>query len=149
MFIFVFIIRTKKIAVGFNAQRGDSVNVVNASFTVEPEPEPLPEEPIWQQAWVWNIAKQVVAGLAVLFLIFGVLKPVMRELASKGVEFKKFREEADTNNEDQVVMGGQEVAQQLTAPIYESHIQTAGSMVDQDPKTVAQVLKNWVATDGG
>ncbi len=138
-------------AVGFNAQRGDSVNVVNAPFTVEPEPEPLPEEPIWQQAWVWNIAKQVLAGLAVLFLIFGVLKPVMRELASKGVEFKNNRNEADTQErgDEQLALGGQEVAQQLTAPIYESHIQTAGSMVDQDPKTVAQVLKNWVATDGG
>lgn len=134
-------------AVGFNPQRGDSVNVVNASFTVEAEPEPLPEEPIWKQAWVWNIAKQVLAGIAVLFLILGVLKPVMRELASKGVEFKKRRSEADTR-EDELSFDGREVAHKLTAPVYESHVQAAGTMVDQDPRTVAQVLKNWVATDG-
>ena len=28
-----------------------------------PTPEPLPEAPIWQQAWVWDVAKQVVGGL--------------------------------------------------------------------------------------
>jgi flagellar M-ring protein FliF len=134
-------------AVGFNPQRGDSVNVVNAAFTVEAEPEPLPEEPIWKQAWVWNIAKQVLAGLVVLLLILGVLKPVMRELASKGVEFKKRRSQADTT-EEELSFAGHEVTHKLTAPVYESHVQAAGSMVDQNPRTVAQVLKNWVATDG-
>ncbi|NIV34333.1 MAG: flagellar M-ring protein FliF, partial [Anaerolineae bacterium] len=71
-------------AVGYNAQRGDSVNVISAAFSTPPEPEPLPDEPIWQQAWVAAAGKQFLAGVVVLLLAFGILRPVMRELATKG-----------------------------------------------------------------
>ena len=67
--------------VGFNALRGDSVNVINAPFT-KVEFEPVPEEAIYEKAWVWDVVKQVLGGLAVLFVIFGVLKPTMRNLSA-------------------------------------------------------------------
>lgn len=136
-------------AVGYSSQRGDSVNVINEQFAAIPEPEPLPEEPVWQQYLNWHIGKQVLAGFAVLFLVFGVLRPVMRDLASKGVEMKNMRSAAMDDEQDMARLGGSVMAQQLTAPVYESQVQVATSMVDQDPRTVAQVLKNWVATDGG
>src|SRR5215470_11344714 len=51
-----------KDAVGFNEQRGDSVNVVNSAFR---DPDPVPEEeltsvPLWEQPFVRDIAKLVV-----------------------------------------------------------------------------------------
>lgn len=145
-------------AVGFNIRRGDSVNVINAAFSPLPEPEALPEIPIWEQSWVWDIAKQALGGLAVLMLVFGVLRPVMRELASKGVEFKEQTQQLlaaqgiQTVDEDgaQVTLSGQATGQQIQQQgQHESNINSAIAMVDQDPRTVAQVLKTWVATDGG
>jgi len=143
-------------AVGFNIRRGDSVNVINAAFTPIPEPEVLPEAPLWEQGWVWDIAKQVLGGLAVLLLVFGVLRPVMKELASKGVEFKEQSQQLlasqgiQTVDEDgaQVTVSAQAAGQQVQQQAHESNVNTAISMVDQDPRTVAQVLKTWVATDG-
>lgn len=72
-----------KEAVGFNPQRGDSLNVINASFTEPPKVEPLPEPALLDKPWVWDVGKQVLAGIGVLVLIFGVLKPLFRNLVEK------------------------------------------------------------------
>ncbi|OQX49176.1 MAG: flagellar M-ring protein FliF, partial [Candidatus Sedimenticola endophacoides] len=71
-----------KKAIGFNTQRGDSVQVINASFMAPPALEPLPEVPIWEQAWVWDLAKQVGGIILVLVLILFVLKPAMTRLTA-------------------------------------------------------------------
>src|SRR6186713_2287743 len=67
-------------AVGFDAARGDSVNVVNSSFLGEPAAAAgeLESVPLWERAWAQTLAK-VVAGLVVLLIIiFSVLKPLTR-----------------------------------------------------------------------
>ena len=64
-----------KEAVGFNAERGDSVNVTNASFAQPPTLEAPPEIPFYQKPWVWDVAKQVAAGVGVLLMVFGSVFP--------------------------------------------------------------------------
>ncbi|WP_126453777.1 flagellar basal-body MS-ring/collar protein FliF [Sulfuriflexus mobilis] len=142
-------------AVGFSVQRGDRINVLNAAFTVVPEPEPLPEEPIWKQAWVLEMGKQLLGAIAILVLVFTVLRPVMHELAKKGVDMRELAkkighgEAFDDEDDDTVTLSGKETARQLQQQTHEAQLSTAMSMVDQDPRTVAQVLKNWVGNDAG
>lgn len=139
-------------AVGFNVRRGDSLNVVNIAFTQPPEPEALPEPSILEQAWVWDAGKQVLGGIAVLFLVFGVLRPVLRELAQKGIDMEKMagqlRGQVLGDGESDVMLSASATAQQIQQKSHESNLNTAMSMVDQDPRTVAQALKGWVAADG-
>lgn len=71
-----------KEAIGFNGTRGDSVKVINASFMEPVEMEPLPEPPIWEQPWVWNLLKQVGGIVLVIMLIFFVLKPTLHRLTA-------------------------------------------------------------------
>lgn len=141
-----------KEAVGFNGQRGDTVNVMNSSFTVPPAPEPLPEVPLWEQAWVLDIAKKVVGAILVLVVLFGVLKPIMRSLATQSREMAPAPQlpagGAEGMAEDTVSIGA-ETAPAIGGPgSYEQNMITANKAVEQDPKLVAQVVKNWVTTDG-
>lgn len=143
-----------KEAVGFNVQRGDSVQLINASFQPVPEAEPLPEPPLWEKPWVWDVAKQAAGAIAVLVLIFGVLKPTLRSLTEKGASAPQAAlamggGEGDLA-EDQVSLGGPQQQASLSAPTqqYEQQLTTARGMVQQDPKRVAQVVKNWVGEDG-
>ncbi|MFA7557467.1 MAG: flagellar basal-body MS-ring/collar protein FliF, partial [Hydrogenophaga sp.] len=48
-------------AIGFSADRGDTVNVVNVAFTEAQGLAPLPEAPLWKQAWLWDVVKEVFA----------------------------------------------------------------------------------------
>ncbi|MCW8948931.1 MAG: flagellar basal-body MS-ring/collar protein FliF, partial [Sedimenticola sp.] len=74
------ITRLVKESIGFNAQRGDSVEVINSPFMAPEQPAPLPELAIWQQPWVWDVAKQAGGVILVLVLILFVLRPTMKKL---------------------------------------------------------------------
>lgn len=141
-------------AVGYSVQRGDRVNILNAAFVSVPEPEPLPEEPIWKEAWVLELGKQLLGAIAVLVLVFSVLRPVLRELAQKGVDMKEYASKLGHvveggDDENTVTLSGKDAAMQIQHQTHEAQLATAQSMVDQDPRTVAQVLKNWVGPDAG
>jgi flagellar M-ring protein FliF len=151
-----------KEAVGFNGARGDTVNIINSSFVPLPEAEAVPEPSLLEQPWVWDVAKQAVGGIGVLILIFGVLKPILRSLAEKGAQSQSNAMvaagagagvEGAAVSEDQLSLSGGNPQQQpqLAAPTgtgYEQHLNTAKSVVNDDPKRVAQVVKNWVSEDG-
>ena len=136
-----------KEAVGLNETRGDTINVVNTPFLLPEEVEPLPEVPIWEQAWVMSLAKQLLGALAVLFIAFGILRPMLRNLSTHG---KYASAQALPGGqiggqlalgEDQLTLGNQSPAsgQQL--------MEMASTMAKEDPKRVAQVLNTWVAKD--
>ena len=143
-----------KKAVGFNAQRGDTVNVMNSAFTVPAAPEPLPEVPIWEQAWAQDLLKKVLGAVLVIVMLFGVLKPIMRSLASQSKALVPVGQRSADSAvggmaEDTVSLGGEAAVPALGGPGgYEQNMLTANKAVEQDPKLVAQVVKNWVASDG-
>src|SRR5690606_9093156 len=67
---------------GYGPARGDVLNVVNSAFIPVVEENIEPEViPIWQQPWVRDLARQAVGVTAVLLLVFGVLRPVMKSLS--------------------------------------------------------------------
>lgn len=134
-------------AVGFDAGRGDSVAVMNAPF-VRPEPvEGVGEPPIWEHPMVGDILRLLVGGGAVLALVFGVLRPTLRQIvvptriqALPEPVFERISgpTEAELVNE----------AVTKAANSYEERLQSARAAVSQDPRRVAQVVKSWVGADG-
>lgn len=70
-----------KDTVGFSAARGDSVNVINAEFVKQAPAAVFEAPPIWEQAWFKTLLKQVLGGLFVLILVFGVLRPTLKNLS--------------------------------------------------------------------
>ncbi|USQ12553.1 flagellar M-ring protein FliF [Legionella lytica] len=130
-------------AIGLNAKRGDSLNVINSDF-VKPDPiAPLPEERFWQKEIFWSIVKQVVGALFILSIIFGVLRPMLKTLASNkgaGGDLPYLEEQPETRGElpfdDGINVGD--------AHDYESQLNLLRQVVDKEPKRVAQVVKTWV-----
>ena len=83
-------------AVGFDATRGDTVNVVNSSFLGTPviEEGELESIPIWERAWAQTLAK-VLAGLVRLaVIVFSVLKPLTKGLLTRGASAAVLRQAA-------------------------------------------------------
>lgn len=140
-------------AVGYSAARGDSVSVINTPF-VEGVVEEIPELPFWEQPWVWDLAKQVLAGLFVLILIFGVLRPILRNLATRS---DKDLEDAELDalapldgglSDDQVTLSASD--DPLLAPpsdLYERQLNAIRALIAENPGRVAQVVRHWVAND--
>lgn len=141
-----------KEAVGFNAQRGDTVNIINASFVGPEVVEILPDIPLWEQAWFWPAIKQLLAALVVLYIIFGVIKPAFKSLSKPHKEVIGLEGEG-AEGQAALAAGGEaagmtdEEAEALPKPPddYEVQLDTARKLVVEDPKIAAQVVKNWLA----
>lgn len=144
-----------KEAVGFNPERGDTINVINAPFVPDKELEPLPEPPFWQQEWFWVAVKQGGGILAVLFLLLGVLRPTFRRLTTvpEPVTVPSLPKDSDEDKEelkeDQLTLSSNASTLQLSGPdSLEANLEMVRKMAADDSERVAQVVKNWVSGDG-
>ncbi|MBR9828791.1 MAG: flagellar basal body M-ring protein FliF [Oceanospirillales bacterium] len=146
-------------AVGYSAVRGDSVTVINSAF-VATEPFDTADPALWEQDWFWEVIKQVMAGLFVLLLILGVLRPILKSLADAG----KHKEvttlgpageiSADLEGlegsgvaDDKVTLGGSSGNRGVLPTPNESfdyQLNAIRSMVAEDPEKVAQAVRQWV-----
>ncbi|MGD2118271.1 MAG: flagellar basal-body MS-ring/collar protein FliF [Chromatiales bacterium] len=148
-----------KEAIGFDGVRGDTVKVINSSF-MEPEPiAELPPTPMWEESWFWDIVRQVGGILVVLLLIFVVLRPAMKRLTSNEVAMLEGgMAQADgksggASGEGGAAGGGEghnfalgNDGEPIRLPgpgNYESVLEAARHLVDEDPKRVAQLIKSW------
>jgi flagellar M-ring protein FliF len=134
-----------KDAVGFDAARGDTVNVVNSSFLgQQPVPEgELETVPFWEKAWVQDLAKLLGGVVVVLLIIFSVLKPLTKGLLTQAKQTPLLAGVTGT-----IVNVGPGGAGEAPGLAYEQQVAQARGLVSQDPKRVAQVVKTWVSTDG-
>jgi len=146
-------------AVGYDAARGDVVNVVNSAFIAVPEEVVTPEStPIWQQQWVRDLAKQGVGVVFVVLLIFGVLRPVMKSLSQSARQNPAMAGGlGDVGGGNAMAMGplGDETvtlsgganSMMLPGPSasYEQQLTAIKGLIAEDPGRVAQVVKKWVA----
>lgn len=139
-----------KDAVGFNAARGDSVNVINSPFMGKSEIE-LGSPEFWSQPWFWEIMKQVLAGLFLLVLIFGVIRPTIHSIANKGrsdedgMGVDDLSDSSDEFDEDRVTLSG---ADDFLLPGasdgFERQLDALKGLIAEDPARVAQVLIQWI-----
>ncbi len=157
-----------KQAVGFDSGRGDAVTVTNVSFRGADLDLP-PELPLWQEVWFVDLVKQVVAVLAILFLIFGVLRPTIRSLIAKDEAEKRAIAEAEEQARAAALLAAGFVLDDDGTPLsltedeqhkidellesmdlprsYQNRLDYVKKLVDDDPKVVAQVLKTWIRRD--
>ena len=134
-----------KEAVGFNAERGDSVNVISASFVAEPE-DKEEEPPLWQQPWVFDIGKQLLGWILALILIFAVLRPLLRSLTQIPSPARRGDEGDLDEYELQEELSREEAQRERRNPAasHEENLQTAKEIAKQDPKRVVQVVRTWL-----
>lgn len=159
-------------AVGVDEARGDNLSLVNISFQSEAEEDV--GLPIWQQAWFWDVMKQVAGGLAVLLIIFGVLRPLLRDLTGVKEREKLAEDLPDEDEEEAAQLAAQQADQnarlaggdasiagtlnaldeqqpeQLSELEKEdidlvAHIRT---QIEADPKVAAKVLREWMTDKG-
>jgi flagellar M-ring protein FliF len=131
-----------KDAVGFNTDRGDSVNVVNSSFQGIPkleDAEPI-NTPWWERPLVRDAAKLGGGLVVALLLIFMVLRPLARGLLNQSQEHLA----ALPMPESRVLEHANAQAEPMG---YEQQVTQARTLVNQDPALVAQVVKTWVGKD--
>ncbi len=136
-----------KESIGLKEDRGDQLNVLNQAFKNNAPIGPVDGLPLWQQPWVAQLAKQIVGAALVLVVAFLVLRPLMRSL-TKPTGRLTSSAAGDDMEGDRLSLSGQGGKAIKLAPSFEQQITAARTLVGQDPRRAAQVVKDWVAADG-
>ena len=105
---------------------------------------PVDAVPLWQQPWLTQLAKQFTGAALVLVVAFLVLRPLMKSLTKSPGRTSATVEDVDA---DRVSLSGQGKPIKLS-PSFEQQIAAARTLVGQDPRRAAQVVKDWVSADG-
>ncbi|MES3008557.1 MAG: flagellar basal-body MS-ring/collar protein FliF [Pseudomonadota bacterium] len=145
--------------VGYSEARGDSVTVINNRFAPLVLEE-IGSQPFWQQDWLLSTLKQLGGLLLVFLLVFGVLRPVLRNLAALGSQSKDLARVAGGGeygdldidgkpvSADKVTLsGGDDMLLAGPSDGYERQLNAIKGLVAQDPGRVAQVVKQWINDD--
>jgi flagellar M-ring protein FliF len=136
-----------KESIGLKDDRGDKLNVLNQAFKGAALIGPVDGLPIWQQPWVASLAKQIVGAGLVLVVAFLVLRPLMKSLTKPAGRKSASSDDGDYTG-DRVSLSGQNANAIKLSPSFEQQIAAARTLVGQDPRRAAQVVKDWVAADG-
>ncbi len=144
--------------VGLDETRGDTLSIVNASFIVAQE-EVFESIPIWQESWFLDLVKQVLAGLAVLIIIFGVIRPMLKDLSKKEETYLEYPEdvvdeEETLENTDEIAKALEDMnkeveqtADEVGAGSEEEHLllERVRELAAENPKMAAHVIKQWLS----
>jgi flagellar M-ring protein FliF len=133
-------------SIGLKEDRGDQLNVLNQAFKSSAPLGPVDGPPLWETPWITQLAKQIVGAGLVLLVAFLILRPLMKSV-TKSAPRRIAGSEADIEG-DRVSLSGQGGKAIKLAPSFEQQIAAARTLVGQDPKRAAQVVKDWVSADG-
>lgn len=144
-------------AVGYSAVRGDSVTVMNTAFA--PEEVVAFEAPgFWEQPWFWDLMKQVLAGLVILVLVLGLLRPTLKSLSGSGQREREAGLDGAEGYDDMKGLGSDSALREalssqdeLLLPgatdSYDRQLNALKGLITEDPARVAQVMRQWVNVD--
>ncbi len=146
--------------IGFNQQRGDSVNLMNAQF----QPEvPAVEPPLWRQPEVVELAKSLAWPLTMLgfvaLVLFGLIRPALRPPAPPAPEPVELTPVATAGTQLDALEAEMPERPALAAPTEtqpeelpgladpQIRLEKARELARQNPLAVANILKSWVNGD--
>lgn len=138
-------------AIGYDSQRGDVVTVVNSPFARQPEPAPAPL-PLWENPKVRDLLRTLLGGLAVLAVVWFVLRPAFRALTTPKVLVGQEPQDAQVTplmDHDDAETPPPALTQEHVAKRrdFEAKVQAARDAVAADPKRVAAVVRDLVNAD--
>jgi flagellar M-ring protein FliF len=142
-------------SIGFNKERGDSVNVVNAAFAVD-KIESM-EVPIWRspelvelaRSFAWPIGTVLLAALVLL----GLVRPAMKSLGAQGGSSSNITElqrgsqldavESDRPDRPQLAAPGRNL-EPAQASASDLMLDDARKLTRDNPAAVANIIKAWM-----
>lgn len=143
--------------IGFNRERGDSVNLMNTQFQMDAAP--VGEVPLWKQPEMIDLAKSfawpVGAVLFAALVLLGLVRPALKGAAPAKAEKVKATAvaggqldalEAETPERPALPMASKK-DEMLPATPEQLRLEEARVLAKENPVAVANILKGWLNGD--
>jgi flagellar M-ring protein FliF len=130
-----------KQAMGYSAERGDTLSIVNMAFMdMDTSKVPVWQNPKYQQ-YALQLGKYLLLLVVLFFIWRSIVKPIVHGFANAQVE--RAKHDARQQSLDEQRRQDELRASELNR--YEGNLNTARTMAQKDPRAVAMVLRSWMA----
>jgi flagellar M-ring protein FliF len=149
-------------SIGFDLQRGDSLEVVAIPFNKDAVPVAVKLE-LWEQPWFMKVARLIAAALVIIVLIVVVMKPMLRKLIYPEDTHDDFEEESFSSGLDlgddtldmltnEFDAGAVGFSPDGTLQLPDLHgnedlLKAVRALVANEPELSSQVVKAWLSED--
>lgn len=131
-------------ALGFNKERGDSLNIANAPFSQDPVTAAT-EIVWWRDLSNISLAKEIGKGfglmLALLIIVFGVIRPAIKSVALAITASQDGQKRLEERTHDTPALPAPASAAAL-------QLEKVREIAKNDPAIVANVVRQWVGSNG-
>lgn len=135
-------------AIGFDAERGDNVQVSSAPFAESGQPAVVPL-PAWKDPEIVEpvkiAAKYLLLVAALAFAYFAVLRPMMRWFVTSMPPPAAARDNQNADEEDFMV----KLSGSTQHRSFDHRLNNAREMAKADPKAVAHLIRGWMGSGSG
>jgi flagellar M-ring protein FliF len=134
-----------KEAMGFSKDRGDTISVANAPFTaIDKNDSGIP---LWKDPEVLSIGKDLIKYIAIAAIIAYLLLGVARPLFKSMLESLPKAPSKSLGGKLNIITDDEEEGPSPAATL-EKKIEQARDLAQQDPKVVANIIKDWTSANG-
>lgn len=146
---------------GFDINRGDSIEVVSVPFAQLPDLG-TGEVPMWEEPWFWRAFRLVIGALVIMVLILAVVRPMLKKLLNPESDVE---DDAEAYLDDESM--GDETIDLLSSQFDESAVgfsadgslqlpdlhkdedllKAVRALVANEPELSSQVVKAWLNED--
>lgn len=141
--------------IGFNQERGDSVNLMNAPFAIQQAPQT--DLPVWRQPEMLELARNLAWPIGIVLLValvlFGLVRPGLKAMA-KPPEPKEPEEVAQLDalvadeTERPPLLTNAGAAEPEAGPTEaELRLESARKLARENPIAVANIVKEWIGSE--
>jgi flagellar M-ring protein FliF len=137
--------------IGYDAERGDSVRVINVPFHAEPAPV-AEDLPLWRQPWAQDLLRSGLAPaglvLVALLALFGFVRPALKAALAPPPAPPGAQLDAVVDGEESLpALEGEPAPPALPAPQVNERLEAARALAKQNPAAVAGIMRGWVSPD--
>ena len=133
-----------KETIGFSAERGDSVKLINAPFKAD-KPE-VDTTPLWQRPetldLLRNLAMPGALTLLACIVVFGAIRPAL-----KAAQAPKAGQRLDALVDDVQALPTLDAPAMLEAPGVDRRLEHARSLAKDNPAAMAHIVRTWVSRE--
>ena len=148
--------------IGFDAQRGDTIEVISVPFMKEDVVEP-PVPNFYEEEWFLRVVRLVIGGLIIIVLILAIVKPMLKKLIypddtkevyneeslSKGLDLGDDTIDMLSSTFDEKAVGFAPDGTLMLPDLHgdEDLLRAVRALVANESELSSLVVKNWLAED--
>lgn len=134
-------------AMGFNRERGDTLSIANSPFTATEKVDA--GLPIWKDPGMLSLIKEIAIWVGMALIVLYLWRKIIQPLIQTMVNSSRSSAEAAAAQARMSAIYEEDSPNQAVLNNYTAKMQRAKDVAQQDPKAVANIIKDWISANAG